>query len=186
MNIEQVWNEHRAGIRALLRAKISNSDDVDDLLQEVLIKAYLNLDSIKSDSSVKYWVYQITRNIIVDFYRKKNTSIDLTENELWYSESEAEMQNALINCIEPFWKTIPDDIFDMMKAIEIDNTPQIEYAKSVGVKYSTLKSRVQNNRKRLQSQLIDCCDLIFDSCGNIIECHPRNSNCCANKLTDKK
>lgn len=44
---------------------------VDDIMQEVFIKVYLNLNSIENSSTKKSWLYSITRNQCIDYLRSK-------------------------------------------------------------------------------------------------------------------
>ena len=38
MNLETVWAEYKQALHGFLRSRVSDSADVDDLLQEILIK----------------------------------------------------------------------------------------------------------------------------------------------------
>jgi RNA polymerase sigma-70 factor, ECF subfamily len=45
--------------------------DVEDLLQEVFIKAIRFYDTYQGDASVKSWLFSIARNVANDFYRRQ-------------------------------------------------------------------------------------------------------------------
>jgi RNA polymerase sigma-70 factor (ECF subfamily) len=62
------------------RAKV-NSHDVEDILQEVFIKIYRNLNDYDERLPFSSWVYRITHNYIIDWYRKekKHDTIDLDD-----------------------------------------------------------------------------------------------------------
>ncbi|NIK11525.1 RNA polymerase sigma factor [Alkalibacillus almallahensis] len=45
--------------------------DVEDLLQEVFIRAYKGLDFFNGDANPKTWLYSIARNISIDEIRKR-------------------------------------------------------------------------------------------------------------------
>ncbi|MET3682905.1 RNA polymerase sigma-70 factor (ECF subfamily) [Alkalibacillus flavidus] len=45
--------------------------DVEDLLQEVFIRAYKGLDSFNGDANPKTWLYSIARNISIDEIRRR-------------------------------------------------------------------------------------------------------------------
>lgn len=47
-----------------------SDDDLDDLLQEVFIKIYSNLNGFDVDLKFSSWVYRITHNQVVSNYRK--------------------------------------------------------------------------------------------------------------------
>ncbi|GLX82344.1 sigma factor [Thalassotalea eurytherma] len=40
INIENIWQEYRTSLKSFLQSKLNNKDDVEDILQEVLIKFY--------------------------------------------------------------------------------------------------------------------------------------------------
>jgi RNA polymerase sigma-70 factor (ECF subfamily) len=70
--------------RYILRIAPSFRNDADDILQEVFIKAYVNLHSFDTTLSFSSWVYRITHNETVSRIRKINTRP--TEMELGEEE----------------------------------------------------------------------------------------------------
>nr|WP_255301683.1 RNA polymerase sigma factor [Bacillus sp. AFS040349] len=53
---------------------------VDDIMQEVYLKIFLKRDTFEKKSTMKSWLYSITRNQCIDYLRSKTKSIVLTEN----------------------------------------------------------------------------------------------------------
>jgi len=47
-----------------------NDDDVEDILQEVFIKVYLNLNDFNVDLKFSSWIYRITHNQVISSHRK--------------------------------------------------------------------------------------------------------------------
>ena len=58
-----------------------NSADAEDLTQEVYLKAYTRIDTLKEARFSNVWLYRITRNTCLDFL-KKQRPLPLEENEL--------------------------------------------------------------------------------------------------------
>lgn len=58
--------------RYIARLGVRNSDDQLDVLQEIFIKAYRNLNSFDSTFSFSSWIYRIAHNEAISWYRKKN------------------------------------------------------------------------------------------------------------------
>lgn len=62
-------------------------EDCEDLLQDVFIKAFLNLRSFSPDLKFSSWVYRITHNHVISNYRKiKSRGVEVYESEdqpLW-------------------------------------------------------------------------------------------------------
>ncbi|QQX81141.1 RNA polymerase sigma factor SigZ [Shewanella sp. KX20019] len=177
MDVEKIWSEYQASLKAFLHRNVSNPDDVDDLLQEVLIKTYNSLSSVHDSKKIKSWLFQIANNSIIDFYRQRAKGRDLTENDLWYNKPEEEVQQQLSSCIVPFISRLPEDDAAMLTAIEIDGMSQKEYAAIHDIKYSTLKSRVQKSRTQLHSLFDECCEFSIDKYGNVIDFQARNKSC---------
>lgn len=63
-----------------------------DILSEVFIKIYTNIDKLNSDKKLTSWIFTITRNSIIDFYRKNAKNRDNIEFDAEY---------ILKECIEP-------------------------------------------------------------------------------------
>ncbi len=177
MNIEDVWSQYRAGIKAFLHLKISDSDEVDDLLQEILIKTYKNLPSVKSEESVKSWLFKIANHTIIDFYRKRGKAQSLSADDLWYDEDNQAVQRELSGCIEPFIKALPQEASQLLTEIDLNGRSQKDYAEALGISYSTLKSRVQTSRRQLRGLYEDCCHLSLDQHGAIVDFDPKSGFC---------
>lgn len=47
-----------------------NNEDVEDILQEVFIKVYLNLNDFNKDLKFSSWIYRITHNQVISGHRK--------------------------------------------------------------------------------------------------------------------
>ncbi|MEX0300035.1 MAG: RNA polymerase sigma factor SigZ [Kordiimonas sp.] len=177
MNIELIWDQYRASLKAFLHSKISNSADVEDLLQEILIKSHNNLSSVKSEDSFKSWLFQIAKNTIIDFYRQKGKAKDIGPEDLWYGDNKEETQHVLSKCVEPFIRALPEDSSALLLAVDIQGKAQKQYAADIGISYSTLKSRVQKARRQLHAVFDDCCHLSVDARGNIIGFTPKAPDC---------
>lgn len=63
-----------------IRNMVLNHEDADDVLQDVFIKVYRNIDSFKGESKLHTWMYRIAANESITFLNKKakqnNVSIE--------------------------------------------------------------------------------------------------------------
>ncbi|MDP1883865.1 MAG: sigma-70 family RNA polymerase sigma factor, partial [Candidatus Moranbacteria bacterium] len=69
-------------IRRLTRL---SPDDVQDLLQEVFIKIYQNLNAYDRDLKFSSWAYRIAHNQVVDYFRRSGArpQTDVLEDYEW-------------------------------------------------------------------------------------------------------
>lgn len=58
--------------RYITRLGVRNQDDQLDVLQEIFIMAYRNLNSFDTSLSFSSWIYRIAHNESISWYRKKN------------------------------------------------------------------------------------------------------------------
>ena len=54
------------------RLGVHSPDDQDDVLQEIFIKVYRNLNGFDTSLSFSSWIYRIAHNEAISFYRKRN------------------------------------------------------------------------------------------------------------------
>ena len=177
MNIENIWKKYQAAIKAFLHSRISNFDDVDDLLQDISIKAYKNIHTVKSERSIKSWLFQIANHTVIDFHRRKNNLYEINVEDLWFHKDNVDAIQALSCCVEPFIMDLPQEIAEMLIAIDIQGQSQKDYANHLGMNYSTVKSRVQKGGRQLRKLFEDCCHLSFDRHGNLIDFEPKSNDC---------
>ncbi|EDK30300.1 RNA polymerase sigma factor SigZ [Vibrionales bacterium SWAT-3] len=185
LNLEQVWAEYQQTLKAFLHSKVSNSADVDDLLQEILIKTFQNLHKVQDASSVKSWLFQLANNTIIDFYRKharqqRDSKIDA--DDLWFADLDhnEEFKQNLSLCIEPFIQALPEQSAALLLAVDIKGQSQKEIAEAQNISYSTVKSRVQKSRGDLKNLFEQCCNLSLDKQGNVIDCDLKPESSCSN------
>lgn len=91
---------------------------------------------------VKPWVFQIARNLMVDYRRAQ---MDPTRGA-----------------------DLPDPYQQAVRLFELEGVPQQEIADRLGLSLSGAKSRVQRGRDRLRALLFDCCTFERDRRGNVI------------------
>ncbi|MCB9820558.1 RNA polymerase sigma factor [Candidatus Nomurabacteria bacterium] len=59
--------------RYIRRRSSASEEDVKDILQNVFIKAYMNINSFDGDFKFQSWIYRICHNEIIDWYRKNKS-----------------------------------------------------------------------------------------------------------------
>ncbi len=55
----------------IAKTRISNEDDIDDLIQETMIESYKHIRSLKEPCKVKMWIIKILINKCNKLYKKK-------------------------------------------------------------------------------------------------------------------
>lgn len=177
VDIESIWSEYRSGLKAFLHSRVSNPADVEDLLQDIMIKTHGKLGTLNSQTSLRAWLYQIASHAIIDFYRRDKSKRPINPDDLWYETIEEDPLPDLEQCIAPFMDALPDEFSTLLRAVDLEGRSQKDQAEALGISYSTLKSRVQSGRKQLRNVFEDCCDFSIDGRGNIVSYQKKTGNC---------
>ena len=177
INIEQIWQEYHIALKRFVLSRIDNSADADDLLQDILIKIHKNLPKLKAEASLKPWLFQITQNAIMDYFRSHNRQKLLQSDLLQNTDDNESEAHILQACILPFINALPEAQSSLLVAIEYEGQAQKDFAKANGIAYSTLKSRVKKSRLALRELFENCCHLSFDNKGRVIDYLPKAEKC---------
>jgi RNA polymerase sigma-70 factor (ECF subfamily) len=104
MNTEEIWRSFYSPLRNFIIKRVKSEHDADDILQNVFMKIHANLDNLKDDQKLQSWIYQITRNSIIDHYRKEQFQLKVelpTDLPLEETEDLNEAIKEIATCIRP-------------------------------------------------------------------------------------
>ena len=59
-----------------IRRHVSEPKDVEDILHNALYKAQRNINNLRQNTKLTFWLFQIVRMSIIDFYRAKDTTLE--------------------------------------------------------------------------------------------------------------
>ncbi len=154
------------------------AQDVDDVLQDVLLRIHKNVRSLDDDSRFGPWVYSVARNAVIDQLRRKQPApADIDADSLAASPVEDDEQ-ALVGCVTPFVARLPQTYRHAITLIELQGLSQAEAAEIEGISLSGMKSRVQRSRAMLREMFEECCALTIDARGHVIEAERHGATTC--------
>jgi RNA polymerase sigma-70 factor, ECF subfamily len=174
MELAEVYTKFRKSLYSYIYSKINNREDAEDILQNVFLKITTHLEQLSEKEKIQNWLYRITRNAVIDYYRTKGNKkkklelterfpIDLEEEE--YSDNTKGMDR----CVRGFIDQLPDEYRSIIMDSEINGIPQKELSTKYELQYVTLRSRVQRGRERLYKMFNNCCNIQADKRGNILD-----------------
>lgn len=170
-NISSIWNNFRIELLYYIKTKVKDEYAAEDILQEVFIKIYKNICQLKDVTKLKTWLYRITNNTIIDFYRRKKNILELDElkNISVIQDDEDNMNEEVEECAKFMLHQLPDKYKQPLKLYEFNGMKHGEISKKLNLSLSGVKTRVQRARNQLKKMLLECCDFDFDVYGNIID-----------------
>jgi RNA polymerase sigma-70 factor (ECF subfamily) len=193
---EELSQQLHDSLRAFIAKRIDDQAHVDDILQEVFVRVHRQIDSVNDPHRVVSWIYQITRNAIIDHYRKPgrqreipaglSSELDVCDEttkkpEMLDPDEGEESRSELVGCLRPMIERLSPDYRKAITLVEIDGLTQQAAAKQMGLSLSGMKSRVQRGRKQLKQMLEDCCVIELDRRGGVANYQSRSNveNLCA-------
>jgi RNA polymerase sigma-70 factor, ECF subfamily len=178
---EQAWEAFHTPLRQFIRHRVADEATAEDLLQEVFLKIHQHGRSLKDAKRLESWIYQITRNLIIDYYRSHRqtmTSLDTVEGLDLPEELPADdIVSALLPCVRAMVLALPDQDRQALVLTEYQGLTQKELGERLGLSLSGAKSRVQRAREKLKQELLACCHFELDRRGHILDYQPR-CDCC--------
>jgi len=166
--IKKVQQNYGKRLFGFIRSRVNNIKDAEDILQDVWFQLS-NLIDIEGIEQISSWLFRVTRNKIVDKYRKNNPELleDLgyedDDGELIFPEAlisdtinpETELENTYFR--EAFFSALnelPEKQREAFVLNELEDMTLQEIADKTGESVKTIISRkryaVKHLRKRLQ------------------------------------
>ncbi len=71
MNFEELYNEHKSMVYNLALHYTQQTEDAQEITQDVFVAAYQSLAAFKEESSITTWLYRITINKSLDCIKAK-------------------------------------------------------------------------------------------------------------------
>ena len=70
-SFEELIEIHQGGIFRMVYARLQSRADAEDLVQDVFLKAYSSMKTLRSPELFRAWLYRIAVNKVKDFRRKQ-------------------------------------------------------------------------------------------------------------------
>jgi RNA polymerase sigma-70 factor (ECF subfamily) len=67
----ELAQEHRASLERLCFKMTGSREDAEDMVQEALLKAFLNISAFEMRSSLSTWLHRIATNLCIDHQRRR-------------------------------------------------------------------------------------------------------------------
>jgi len=178
--LELIWKEFHKELEGFIFSYTKDREITKDILQDIFVKIQNNIASLKDETKLSSWIYQIARNAINDYFRKLKPGFEI--NDYGTAEEEAMLDNEeLEKCLRPFINQLDYKYKEAIILTEFNGLTQKQLAQKLNITYSGAKSRVQRAKKHLRNLFMDCCTIKSDTYGNIVEYEPkRNCNKCCN------
>jgi RNA polymerase sigma-70 factor, ECF subfamily len=181
IHTEALWHEMHDALKGFIVKRIPDENTAEDILQEVFMRIHAHADTLQDTTKLQSWIYQITRNAVVDYYRSQKREREVPETlPIEDDLEEVDLARQLVPCLRGMIQELPDKYREALVLTEYEGLSQSDMADQLGISFSGAKSRVQRAREQLKGILLQCCHFELDGLGKIIDYAP-NCNCGAHE-----
>ena len=146
LDLGRVYDEYSGKVMGYLRARIRNTTEAEDLCAEIFEKVLRKAEGYdQSKAAVGTWIFTITRNTLIDHYRKTKPTEELDENLADGAELDEDLLNAeTLGELASALRTLPEQLRDIIVLRYYDGKPLTEVAQLMNLSYGAVKLRHQN------------------------------------------
>lgn len=163
MELVQLYRDklHRLAYRML-----HNQHDSEDIVQETIVRVYLNLNQYDDNQKFSTWIYRIGKNLCIDMLRKKkevrslDTGFNDDKERTFYdkltSDEISPENRVLSNEFQDQLRKVIDKLSDKYKTIValyyLHELTLEEISEVLGLPVTTVKTRLYRGREQLRKK----------------------------------
>ncbi len=170
--LRNAWRVHEPELRGWLRHRLGNPAEVDDLLQDLFLKALHQDERFCSVRNARAWLFEVARNTVADHLRVARVTVELPD-DLAAPLDETDTVDRLIACLPRVLSELSSEDREAITLCDLQGMAQADYAAAKGLGLSAAKSRLQRARQRLKQRMTQGCQVQLDDAGRVRDFVPR-------------
>lgn len=78
---EEIYLQYKDKVFGYVKNHVNSIEDAEDITSDIFIKIYSKLDTYdESKASISTWIYSMTSNTVIDFYRTNHIHTEIPED----------------------------------------------------------------------------------------------------------
>jgi len=148
-NFKEIYKQHSKYVFNVALSVLKNTKDAEDIMQDVFIKFFENMDNFRGEANIKTYLYKMTINKSIDYIRKqagrREKLVKVFETNI-KSETQTLVLNDLLD------KLTMNEKLPLILS-EIGGFSYKEMAEILNIKIGTVKSRINRSINKLKNIL---------------------------------
>lgn len=145
----ELINENRLNIYRVAKGILKNEYDIEDAIQNTVIKAFEKISTLKNDDFFRTWIIRILINECNDILRKNKRVVSL-EDSIEKEKYDDKYENMdLINAV----KSLNEDLRNITVLYYFEDMSTVEIAKTLEIPEGTVRSRLSRAREKLRERM---------------------------------
>lgn len=152
---ERVYIEFKDKVTRYVRGKIGSEYDSEDVVSDVFVKVFNGLsDFNENKASLSTWIYTITRNAVIDYFRASKQLCELPEELCSEDETEQNIINTeMLERLADALERLDERERDVIVLHYYGGRTLKDIARTMGISYSYIKLIHSNALKALRKYI---------------------------------
>jgi RNA polymerase sigma-70 factor (ECF subfamily) len=162
---ERLVRRHQSTIFNLIRSLVGPRNDIEDLAQEVFVRAYRFLATFRGETSFRSWLCRIAVNVIRSYHARR-----LQQRPVWIDGGEGTEASAVDTAADATsfeeklifrdavlraLAALPETLREVVVLRDVQGFAYDEIAAALGIPLGTVESRIFRARRQLRPLLAD-------------------------------
>ena len=154
-DLTTIYTDYYEKVMGYIVARVQRRADAEDLCADVFEKVVRKIGDFDPEkAAVGTWIFSITRNTGIDFFRRTRPSAELDENMSDDSEMEEDLLRAeTLSELAGALQKMPQQLRDIVVFRYYDGKPLTEIAGMMHLSYGAVKLRHQSALAFLKKEL---------------------------------
>lgn len=164
MSSQEIYEEFGQEVYLFILKRVKNKHIANDIFQSSFLKIHKNTHQLKTESKIRAWVFQITRNEIANYFNKEITNkVEVSQEANYTEDSEID-----ICCFDRFIDDLPKIYKEVIQLTYISGKKQEEVAEMLDISTTNVKARIRRSKEMLRTKFLDCCKYDVNPHGKLI------------------
>lgn len=155
---EEIICRYKNLVYSVVNRMVNNSEDVNDLSQEIFIKVYRNLDKYSPEFKLSTWIMRIATNHVIDFRRKQKFQVVSFESIEYDAKDESTPEASFIEneekeSLDTVLSKLPKMYREPIVLYHQKEMSYNEISNSLNEPLSKIKNRIFRGRKILKEKI---------------------------------
>ena len=142
---DKLYSDYSGKVMGYITARVQRRADAEDLCADVFEKVYRKIGEFdETKASLSTWIFTITRNTVIDHFRRTRPTAELDEKIA--SEGEVDddlLRDETLGELAAALKKLPQELQDIIVLVYNDKLPLTEVARIMHLSYGAVKLRHQ-------------------------------------------
>ncbi len=162
---ERLVRRHQSTIFNLIRSLVGPRNDIEDLAQEVFVRAYRYLATFRGETSFRSWLCRIAVNVTRSYHARR-----LQQRPVWIDGGEGTKASAVDTAADATsfeeklifrdavlraLAALPETLREVVVLRDVQGFAYDEIAAALGIPLGTVESRIFRARQQLRPLLVD-------------------------------